>query len=307
MPGRLGRDYLMLEKQAAAPPQPPAGTSLIYPDEATGKWRRRDGDTGATDDLIMELTVQDLLGSTILQNRNTLTLPPRTVEDRGGNNAFLRLTPRPDARTSFWVNADNAGYVAVGTAAPTVNVTPTNSNDSDSAYVRHATSTTANTPAGIVSAAFTLTRLGYDPTFIALMRTDADVTNLRFLFGLVSAAPAVASDTITPTQAAIFRFSTPASDPGWMFVSSNGSGQTVTNMNVPVTTNTAYMLRFRVDSAAGKIFAAISVNRAAFGAEVEITSTLPDETQNLGYICRHLNTAAAGRAHKLSRMYIEMN
>lgn len=128
---------------------------------------------------------------------------------------------------------------------------------------------------------------------VTSIATDTDMLAIRIWCGmlgqgatLTTDATLVSSDTLNtafgPSLAtgagqwgAMFRFSTAAADPGWVFVSCNDNGaafsQTVTNLNVTALRDTVYRLRCRyLRSRTPKAFA-VSIND---GPETIITANV---------------------------------
>jgi len=212
--------------------------------------------------------------------------------------ASLPVIPHPAVRKWWMVNSAAATYQPVGVAAPTVTVTASESNDVDSTYVNHAAAATAGTATGIISVTFDLVRTGYNPSFMALIRTGADITNVRIWVGLFSAAPTL--DQLGAIQGVAFRFATGVPDSGWVGVTSNGVTPRVTPEIAPIAVNSRYLMKLRVDNTAG--IAYFSIND---GAEVSLNTNLPPATTELGYGVRIITTTATAKSIKISRVYCD--
>lgn len=204
----------------------------------------------------------------------------------------------PNGRKSWLVTAAAATVDAVGMAAPTV-TGATVSNDTDSTYINFATTAVLGNISGLISATFNLVRLAYDPTFIAVVRTGADITNLRFFLGLFPSAPTNA-DT-PPNNSICFRYSAPAADGGWRGICRDAAAQTVSAQIGPtLAANTRYMLKFRKQGST----VYFSVDN---GPETAISTNLPVSTTDLGFAVRVITNVAVIKNLKLSRLQCDFN
>lgn len=112
----------------------------------------------------------------------------------------------------------------------------------------------------------------HDPTRTVLIRTGADITNIRIWSVLTSANPTDADDMGGAKEYMGFRYSTVAGDPGWVGVTRNAAtGQTVSTIVAAIAASTLYKLRTRKSGTS--VF--FSVND---GDEVEVITNLPPAT-----------------------------
>jgi len=154
---------------------------------------------------------------------------------------------------------------------------------------------------GFVSTTFNLVRRAYSPSFYARVKTAADISNLRFWIGFISADVTNVFTLAGATEFAGFRFATDAPDTGWRPVTKDASTQNVGANIGTVAINTTYDLRCRLDHDAGLAY--FSVNG---GAEVSLSANLPQTTTELGVVMRVTATTAAIRAILFSQMAVEM-
>ncbi|MEO8609541.1 MAG: hypothetical protein ABI690_16740 [Chloroflexota bacterium] len=220
------------------------------------------------------------------------------AKDWNGKEYEVTIGSIPNGRKSWRINAAAATVDAVGIAAPTV-TGATASNDVDSTYINFATTAVIGNIAGLISATFNLVRPGYDPTFIAVIRTGADITNLRLFVGLFATAPTNADNP--PNNSICFRYSAPAADGGWRGVSRDAAAQTVSaQIGSNLAANTKYTLKFRKQGST----VYFSVDN---GAETAISTNLPADATDLGVGVRVIATAAAIKNLKLSRLHCDFN
>lgn len=133
----------------------------------------------------------------------------------------------------------NLGFPAAPTSTPAA---PVSADDADGLWARHATATTLNAAAGLISG-FNVVRRDWMPEFVARIKTDATILTLRYWIGLFSASPDASATPAIHLMA--FRYDTSA-DIGarWRAVTNNGGGApTVVDTNVAIAANTAYLLR----------------------------------------------------------------
>jgi hypothetical protein len=183
------------------------------------------------------------------------------------------------------------------------------SNSTDAAYEQFTTNPTIGNAAGFTSATYNTTRLSYSPTCSVLVRTPNVLTaSQRIYIGLGSAAPASSND---PGGSFVgFRFTNVAGDTGtglgWRADTRNGTTNTVGGANVAssanVAVNTSYLLKFRYDSAASKLY--LSVNGSA---EDSVTTTLPASTTDLGAVLQVITGANTADSILVSRYACEQS
>jgi hypothetical protein len=106
--------------------------------------------------------------------------------------------------------------------------------------------------------------------------TPADITNIRFWFGLSSASPTTDTDTLgsgSTGGALCFRYSTAAGDGGWVgYTAAGGGGSTHVSATIlAIAASTAYKLRVRFVRA-GTPTVYFSIND---GTETAMTANLP--------------------------------
>lgn len=187
------------------------------------------------------------------------------------------------------VRAAAATLAQVGIAAPTIANTPANANGADGTYVTLPTTNSSGNLGGWVTATFNILRSSYDPIIEFLVKTDATITTQRLWVGLIDAD---ITNTDTPTTRKIigFRWSTNASDAGWIPCLGDGSTFTPGSAIGTVAASTAYKLRIRI--ASGTTTAYFSVNDSA---ETALTANFPAIATELGILCRCITTSAAIR------------
>jgi hypothetical protein len=206
--------------------------------------------------------------------------------------AFL---PRPDKRNWFAVKAAAATYAGIGVVLGTNTGTLSASNDANGTFVNHAIAATAGSTGGNRSTSFNLFRCGHDPVWVGVLRTGADITNLRIWAGIVSTTP-TNSDT-GPASHACFRYSSGVSG-NWFMTTRAGGTQTSTSFGTAVAANTTYVLKIRVVDGV----AYFSING---GAEQSIATNVPADATEMGYAILGITTTASAKDIAISRIYAE--
>lgn len=177
---------------------------------------------------------------------------------------------------------------AVGAQAATVSNTGAVANEATNAFI---SLTIANLAGGLTivrTPTFDYTQLGYDPTFVAIIKTPVQMTTSRIWIGIGTGAP---TNSGTATGSAVaFRYSVADSDPGWMAVTRDGSSQSVSVSQVAaVATDTIYKLKIRFSGGGANAY--FSVND---GAETLMTATLPATSTDLGAYAYFTQTSTSG-------------
>jgi hypothetical protein len=122
-------------------------------------------------------------------------------------------------------------------------------------------------------------RLDNLPVVVIRFKTDASLTNVRYLIGLSSASIGT-SDTPSTTSTILIRYSTSASDTGWIVYSSNGTSGTATGQVLAIAANTAYTLMIRATSSSNvEIWMGTTESDLALVSTV--TATLPSASTSL--------------------------
>jgi hypothetical protein len=159
------------------------------------------------------------------------------------NLSDLALMKTRNMGTAF-LDGENANR-NIGMAFPTATGASSSSiQDTRGNWRQQVTGTTAGSTAGWRSAN-TLVRLDHNPYLISRIRTNTDITALRFFMGWFSADP-VNADTQT-TKCVGLRFSTVAGDAGFTPISSDGTTQNTGTTMGTMQASTEYLLAIRVN------------------------------------------------------------
>jgi len=132
----------------------------------------------------------------------------------------------------------------------------------------------------------------FDITFI--VRTGADITNIRLWIGVSSSALGNADTAAQRTVA--FRYSTVAGDGGWVGVNYDGTTQSNTATVAAIAASTKYKLRIRSDGTQSWF----SVNG---GAEVNLNTNFPGGTTRVGTTAHIYTTANAAKVLEFCRVF----
>lgn len=137
---------------------------------------------------------------------------------------------------------------------------------------------------------------------VSYISTPATITSVRYWLGLIDAAVGgtVSSFTDSDDPASrsyvAFRYSTAASDAGWVGCTRDGATQSVTAKIADIAGSTAYKMRMRYDGA--NVY--FSVNGAA---EVSTAANLPAAAQGLRYSFRVFTQTGSSREFNHSRTW----
>lgn len=196
-----------------------------------------------------------------------------------------------------------AVFTAIGLGGTlNTNGTTSMSVDTDFHYINYATSTAANTEAGLDVNTADDVRLSWLPDVTIQFKTGAagtDVAGIRIFVGLASVTN-LNADTGANNMIA-FRFSTAAGDTNWMaFTRDNAGGSTATSTGVAVTANTAYKFRIVATSTTTVDF---YINDVLTNSGV--AANLPSLTVSMNMVAQAYNvTAGTARNIKIHRFYM---
>ncbi len=127
-----------------------------------------------------------------------------------------------------------------------------------------------------------------DPTWTVLIRTGASIADIR-IWVILTNTVSTDADNLGGGSAYIgFRYSTVASDPGWVGVMRDGGTQSVTGIVAAIATDTMYKLKVR--KSGGTVY--FSVNG---GAEVSSSANVPAAATELAWDIRWFAQAAAAK------------
>jgi hypothetical protein len=163
----------------------------------------------------------------------------------------------------------NLGYLA----APTANGTATAGAGSTRHFNTY-TSTGANGDVvGWTPATFSYTRRVYEPTFIAGIRTDSSIANLRFWIGLFSASP-TGSSTAAGSMAAFSYSDDRDGTVFWRTITRDNATTVTTTTTIAIATGTEYVLRIEASTTAGLVeFYINDVLAASHNANLPVSTT----------------------------------
>lgn len=254
---------------------------------------------------IQSVEIRTPLVST-LDSFSTLRVPDRTiVNDSVSGQRRLGYLPAMEAARVMLLQASAATIEPEGVALPTIANTPANANDSDGAQITLPSTASAGNLAGFISTTFNLTRRQYNPVVTWIVKTSADITNLRFWLLLTSAAITNVDTIAGATEVAGFRFSTVAPDTSWTPIvkdaTTQGTGQAIGT----VSANQLWLLRMRLDSGAGiAYFTAKNTFSGSWLAEQTLSTNLPQAATDLGFCVRVIPTTASARTLNFLRMEV---
>jgi len=133
-------------------------------------------------------------------------------------------------------------------------------------------------------------RLDNLPVSVFRFKTDTAITSNRYLIGWTSASIGT-TDTPNTLHTVLLRYSTSASDTGWVVYSSNGTTGTATGTLASIAAATAYTLMLRaVTSSSVEVW--LGTTEANMALITTVTSTLPSATQSIFGVLQ-VNTLAA--------------
>jgi hypothetical protein len=213
-------------------------------------------------------TAQLTVAGTIESTANGYKFPDSTVQATaaipvvGGSSAS-------SGKRACWVQyagGSNGSMESVGTPAPTL-TGGSGVTDNTGFWSRP----TAVVNGSLVRLSFSqkFTRSNLLPRMIVRLRTPSVITNFRFLISLNESLQGVNTDTpSTTTERGIYvRYSTSASDGGWVCQTVDGSGRSTSGTITGIAASTAYLIIVTVNSTSS---VTITVN----GTSVTVTSNI---------------------------------
>jgi hypothetical protein len=176
------------------------------------------------------------------------------------------------------------GRTVVGATGGTPTGTVGNTADAaDGSFQPWTSAATSGSNAGgnILSTGATGSDLRLDnlPVVCFRFKTDTTLTNSRYFIGLVSSQPG-ATDTPNTVSTILLRYSTSASDTGWVVYSSNGTSGTATSQVLAIAANQAYTVIFRATTSSN-VEVWLGTTEADMALVTTVTSTLPGATTSL--------------------------
>lgn len=166
----------------------------------------------------------------------------------------------------------------------------------DGTYIRFTTAASGGSAAGAQT-----NRDGpqtrHNPKLFMQMRTGADVTSIRFWFGLSTNLLANVDDIGGSSEYAMIRYSTVAADPGFMAVTRNGTTQTVHGKIADVLSNTPYLMK--IEKLAGNNWQ-FDIN----GSKRIVSSEIPGPTAKFhSFVSQIFTQVASARSYLVSSVY----
>lgn len=218
-------------------------------------------------------------GAPVASTNVTFASGPYAVYISTGLTFFAEGPVKSGHDRKWWaqVNTGLATMSTVGNSLlPTITsaVAATNQRNTRGDWVR-ISATTNNADSSIAWAAYTHTRIDWDPIFTTMIEIPTALTNRRIWCGLFASTPAASDDPAINHLS--FRYSTGTSDTVWQCCANDGSGGgTITASPVTVAADTRYVLMIDATSAASIKF---YIN---WRLVATITTNLPAVTADLG-------------------------
>jgi hypothetical protein len=269
MLSRVQDNQIILTEDAIVPATPDSGAALIYP--TTGDVYHQIDDAGTDRTLIFDFDVEDKQSGTVvgtvldIQGTQDFVSVPTTGE------ILMYLHPIPTERVWFQLNVSQpfgSNILQYGNVGSITGTKTSIENYSDGEAVRITSGTSNTTPYGVTNSVQPRQRCqfidsGCELLVYAKVRTFSAIANLCIQVGMMS--DSAASDDIGAVQGVYFRYSTSASDPGWVgVVHASSANRNVSGNLGNVATSTTYELlmwlssdgvRFSVDGAAPTLVA----------------------------------------------------
>ena len=204
-------------------------------------------------------------------------------------------TPRSTTRRWSCFHATPGTIVTTGIAAPTETSAAGSTVDATSVWRTYTSGAGVGAQAGLDTVTFL--RATHNPTIYMYVRTGTSLTGVRLWLGL-SAAGHTNVDTHAGNTVS-FRYSTVASDTGWMGVTRDGTTQAVTAKVADIAVSTAYLLKIAITG--GGTSVAFSVDG---GTAVTATANIPGAV-NLLLSMQIFSTAGGARTWEARGFHME--
>lgn len=257
------------------------------------------------------VTIRDLALSRDLRSlvdAGTLSLTdgtnPITVEDlleyfESGGFQFP-FAPAVSSNARFWLIQQDAGLTSLSqvgfSTAPTVNGTPSVQNLQTAQFVRYTSAAAGSALAGLLSSAFTQTRLNFRPSYKAIVRTGPSVTEVRYWIGLFASDPMGSSDPAIDGMG--FRYDTGVDGTAfWRAWSNSGAGSEVTATSVAVTADTTYVFTIEISHDGSEIF--FFINDLLVASH---SSSIPGGAVDLGHVESLITLSSGARSLSFGKL-----
>lgn len=189
--------------------------------------------------------------------------------------------------------AGGTGLVTVGASAPSISGTASNTSGDDAPMMTYTSAGSSGSANGVVGASFNSTRRAWQPDDSFIVKTPADLTNIRIWVGLASGALDASADPAV--HIAALRYDTTVDGTAFFrSVTKDGTTANPTTTSLAVAANTVY--RFRLVLGASAV---TFLSSDADGVETEIavhTANLPSASAALLWYVRGIPTSASARA-----------
>lgn len=205
----------------------------------------------------------------------------------------------PNGGTAKWgmIASAAATFSTFGTSTTINSGTLANNNQTDSTYTSVTSGAVAGNAAGVETTSVQVVQRQHSPTFYCLLRTGADITNVRYWIGWFNPDPG--NTDIGSSNHVGFRFSTVAGDTGWR-PSVDVAGVQTLGANIgTVAASTRYMLKCRIDTTNNKAYFSVD------GSAETVITGLPNAAQNWAAFVKLYTTNASAKTFSLSRFYFD--
>lgn len=216
---------------------------------------------------------------------------------------YREKVSRADVKKTLGINCQSGAATGFGVANPTVLGLAGTSDNTDAATFSKYSSDAISASGGIRST-FDIVRRKHDPTFVAVIKTGANISNVRLWVGLGSAAP---TNDAGPAEYVAFRYAPGAGDTGWVGSAKSATGGTLsTGVVNAIAINTVYTLLLRIDSTAQKVYFSINGGSIAIPEVMLDISTLGGASLDMGMFCMAVSDDLLNaRTISVSRLYQE--
>lgn len=240
----------------------------------------------------------------------------------GGFNRLKDLADgrisRPDYRKSFGINCQcgTTNPWGIATSSALAEGSASSYMDEETSWTSYASDPVTGV-GGVRTANFQVVRLAHSPLFVAKVKTNTSMDDMRIWAGFFSEAPSGEGGAPYHVALRYSSFTKNAYDRiGWMGSVKDGINHVTTDILKDAAGETSYLLYIYVDAVARKAHFSVDYGSKDYtlaefpwveGRETVLSASLPINTKDLGLAVRVEDASLMSRSVRISRVFCEHN